>query len=61
MIDSNRQNAVKQFVDDWKDRGSEKSDAQSFRLDMLAALNAYRNVRAAQTNYTWQSNAGYSQ
>ena len=38
MIDSNRQNAVKQFVDDWRERGSEKSDAQSFWLDMLAAL-----------------------
>ena len=27
----------------------------------LADFDAYRNVRAAQTNYTWQSNAGYSQ
>ena len=35
MID---RNGVKQFVDDWRERGNEKSDAQLFWAALLRAL-----------------------
>ncbi len=31
-------NSIKKFVDDWKDRGKEKSDTQMFWSDLLGAL-----------------------
>ena len=29
---------IKKFVDEWRERGSEKSDAQSFWLDLIRVL-----------------------
>ena len=38
MNDNQRREAIKKFVDEWRERGSEKSDAQSFWLELVGAL-----------------------
>ena len=35
MTDKEQRNAAKQFIIDWKDRGDEKQDTQSFWLSLL--------------------------
>ncbi len=45
MID---RETVKIFVDEWKERGSEKSDAQSFWLDLIHALGVDRPTKFIQ-------------
>lgn len=35
MTDMEQRNAAKQFINDWKDRGDEKQDTQSFWLSLL--------------------------
>ena len=46
MNDTQRLNAIKQFVTDWNGRGKEKSDTQMFWSDLLRAL-GLKNVNSA--------------
>ncbi len=48
MNDSQRLNAIKQFVADWNGRGKEKSDAHLFWLDLLTALGMKNPTQAVE-------------